>query len=148
MKKGISTSSALLVTAMMVTLSVGCGDGSAGDTGYIEAAQRQTTNGTCNAIVATAMGAAQQCFNSGCMPGGPACEEVTGALFGFFGNLDCATAFANDESNGLAGSASFQPAGPAAGTGKHIADVICAGVVQCGLCPVAPEGVCDPECEL
>ena len=137
----VLTGSALLAaTAFMIA---GCGEGSGDDIGSL--ALEQTTAGQCNQIVATALGAAQECLRVGCEPGDGACEEVSGAFSGFFGDDDCAAAFAAAELNGLPGNASFQPAGTPVG-GKHIPDVVCSGVVQCGLCPFAPPTLCETYC--
>lgn len=142
MKNCISASSALLVTAMMVTLSFGCGEGIEGETGSQSAA---LSKGQCNAIVARALRPAQQCFNVGCDEA--ACEKAGQAFFDFFGAPFCAEAFANGELNGLSGNASIQPSGPNADDPKHIGEVICSAVVQCGFCPVAvPSGVCVTIC--
>jgi hypothetical protein len=131
-----------LLAAAAVML-VGCGEGGGDETGSL--ALEQTTAGQCNSIVATALGSAQECLRVGCTPGDDACDAVTGAFMGFFGDPDCAAAFAAAELNGLPGNASFQPAGTPVG-GKHIPDIVCSGVVQCGLCPVAPSGLCETYC--
>ena len=148
MKRLVSGSSILLLTALMFTLSFGCGEGTEGDTGSAELAQSQTTNGTCNRTAARSMRAAQECVNSGCKPGSATCDDVAAAFTGFFGNPVCIAAFVNGESNGLVGNASIQPAGPDAGAGKHIGGVICDSVLQCGLCPFIPQEitVCGDEC--
>jgi hypothetical protein len=140
MKKCISASSALLVTAMMVTLSFGCGEGIEGDTGSQSA---ELTKGECNAIVARALGSAQECFRSGCDAVSDECDDVRGAFGGFFGNEDCLAAFDAGDLNGLPGNASQDPDTLEA---KHVGEVICSSVLQCGLCPVAPPTVCTDTC--
>ena len=144
MKNHISTSAALLAAAAV--MFVGCGEAGGGDTGSVALEQMQTTNGTCNATVARALRAAQECFKSGCEPGRAACDDVTAAGAGFFGNPVCATAFANGELDGLVGNASIQPAGPNEGAAKRIGVVICTSIAQCGLCPGIPEGTCVESC--
>jgi hypothetical protein len=106
----------------------------------------ETSPGQCNAIVATALSSAQQCYRSECAPGSAACDDVIGAFGAFFGDPVCAAAFAAGELNGLPENASIQPAGPNTGAAKHVGDVICSGVEQCELCPIAPEGVCTDAC--
>jgi hypothetical protein len=142
MKNCISASSALVVTTMMVTLSFGCGEGTDGDTGYAAPAQMQTTDGTCNAIVARVLGTAQQCNKFGCSL--DECAELSAAFVEFFvANPDCGVAVVADELNGLPGNASTQPGGPNAGQAKHIGEVICGAIEQCGLCgPSQDAGIC------
>ena len=144
MKKYISASSALLAAAAV--MFVGCGEAGGGDTGSVGLEQTQTTDGTCNAIVATALGAAQKCFRSECEPGDGACDDVTAAFTGFFGNPVCAAALGG--LNGLTGSAATHPApqGPNEGTSKHIGAVVCSSIAQCELCPGVPEGTCPESC--
>ena len=126
MKKCISASSALLVTAMMVTLSFGCGEGIEGDTGSQSA---QLTNGQCNAIVARSLGTAQQCNKFGC--GLEDCIELQDTFNEFFGS-GCGGPLGLGELNGLPGNASTQPGrGPNAGGPKHIAEVICGAIEEC-----------------
>jgi len=140
MKKYISASPAILVTAMMVTLSFGCGEGIEGETGSQSA---ELTTGECNAIVATNLSSAQRCARGTC--GVAECTNVAGAFVDFFiNNPECAGFFANGDVNGLPGNASIHPQ---TGEAKHIGDVICSAVVQCGLCPDAPPGVCTTDCE-
>ncbi len=139
MQKCISISSALLATAMMVTLSFGCGEGIEGETGSQSAGLNA---GECNAIVATNLQAAQRCARGEC--GDAECTDVGGAFFDFFvNNPECAGFFETGDVNGLPGNASIHPQ---TGEAKHIADVICSAVLQCGLCPGAPPGVCTADC--
>jgi len=156
MVRFLSASSALLVAAMVV-MFVGCGDAGGDDTGSLGLEQMQTTDGQCNKIIANGLRAAQECFRSGCTPtpDADACDDVTTAFTGFFGNGDCAVAFSNAEINGLPGNASIQPAqsnpgagGPIPGAGKHIGEVICGSVAQCGLCPFLPPEIvaCEEDC--
>jgi hypothetical protein len=131
MKKCISASSALFVTAMMVTLSFGCGEGTDGDTGYAGLTQSmETTDGTCNAIVARSLGTAQHCIEFGCSES--ECIELSDTFVEFFTTPGCAGALTDGELNGLPGNASTQPGGPNAGDPKHIAEVICGAIEACG----------------
>ena len=93
------------------------------------------------------LGAAQSCWNFGCLPEDLECAEVGAAFLGFFGDPACFEAFANGELNGLPENASIQPNGPNAGQGKHMGDVICTSVAQCGFCGAAASvGVCRAQC--
>ena len=145
MKKCISASSALLVTAMMVTLSFGCGEGIEGDTGSQSAQLRQ---GECNAIVAKSLRVAQKCFRSGCEEGSAECLEAGAVLSEFFGNQECAAAAVADELNGLpSGNPATMPEGSSRpGELKHIGVVICSAISDCGACPGLPEGFCPGIC--
>jgi len=103
--------------------------------------------GSCNRIVANALNAAQACFNFEC--GAQECAEVTAGLFGFFSAPACAEGFTNGELEGLTNSAAIQPDGPNAGAAKHLADVVCTAVADCGLCGVAVSvglGDCAGHC--
>lgn len=147
MKKCISASSALLVTAMMVTLSFGCGEGIEGDTGSQSTELRQ---GECNAIVARSLRTAQKCFRSGeCEPGTAECAEAGAVLMEFFGNQECAAAAVADELNGLpSGNPSTMPEGSSRpGELKHIGVVICSAILDCGACPALPPGFCPGICD-
>jgi hypothetical protein len=142
MTKDLSASFTLLVTALMVVLPFGCGE--AGDTGTGSTALEVTefNDGECNRIVARALGDAQQCTPEDC-----ACEEIEGAAIDFFGDQPffdgpCTAAFAAGELNGLVGNAATQPAGPNAGAGKNIANVVCTSVATCDLCASVPPGTC------
>jgi len=141
MKNFVSAGLTLVATTLMVTLSFGCGEGFEGETGSQSA---ELTKGECNAIVGTALGTAQECFRSGCGVLSQECDEVRGAFGAFFGNEDCFAAFVAGDLNGLPGNASIHPD---TGEGKHLGDVICSSVVQCGLCPAAPPTVCVDDCE-
>jgi hypothetical protein len=113
----------------------------------VSEADADDTAGTCNAIVATALGSAQTCENMSCMPGDAACMDITNGLFEFVTTPGCLVAFQNGELNGLPGNASNQPGGPDAGTFKHIADVVCGAIEDCGLCPAALMfGICGSLC--
>ena len=136
MKKCISASSALLVTAMTVTLSFGCGEGIEGDTGSQSA---QLTNGQCNAIVARSLGLSQQCNQFGCSA--DQCAELAATFNEFFDpDIDCAAALFAGELNGLGGSALRGPDGKP----KHIEEVICGAAEACDpTCPgVQSVGLC------
>ena len=113
----------------------------------VSSARADNAKGTCNAIVATALGSAQHCMSFGCWPGDAECSEVTNALLEFFATPGCAEAYANGEVNGLPGNAIIQPAGPNALGAKHMQDVICDSIVDCGLCPGAlAVGICPLYC--
>jgi hypothetical protein len=119
----------------------------AATTALISEADADNTGGVCNAIVATDLGAAQACENMSCMPGDDVCVDITNALIEFVTTPGCLGAFQNGELNGLPGNASTQPAGPNAGDTKHIQDVVCGAVEDCGLCPSAlVVGICGAAC--
>ena len=111
-------------------------------------AHADNARGSCNRIVANAMGAAQACWNFGCVPTDLECAEVGAALLGFFGAPGCGEGFASGELEGLTNSASARPAGaPNAGQAKHVQEVICTSVADCGFCgPAVALGVCGPFC--
>ena len=148
MKRLVSGSFILLITAVMLTLSFGCGEGTEGDTGYSAPEQMQTTDGTCNAIAARAMRTAQQCFRSGCEPGSAACDLALGVLTELFTDPYCGPAVLNDELNGLpSGNPADMPKGSARpGELKHIGAVLCSTISDCGACPVLPPGLCPGIC--
>jgi hypothetical protein len=81
-----------------------------------------------------------------------ACIEVGTAAFGFFGDgtTVCAEGFATGDLEGLTNSAALQPEGaPDAGVAKHIAEVVCNAIAECGLCiPGGPLGECAGFCPL
>ena len=79
MKILLSGSFIALVTALMVTLSFGCGEGIEGDTGSQSA---QLTKGQCNAIVARSLGLSQQCNQFGCSA--DQCVELQDTFNEFF----------------------------------------------------------------
>jgi hypothetical protein len=140
MKTLLSGNFILLATAMMVTLSFGCGEGIEGETGSQSA---ELSKGKCNAIIATNLSSAQRCARGQC--GGAECSDVVGAFVDFFfNNPECADFFGDGDLNGLPGNASVHPQ---TGEGKHIGDVVCGSVVQCGLCPQASAVVCGDACE-
>jgi hypothetical protein len=113
----------------------------------VSEADADDTAGTCNAIIATELGAGQVCENMSCMPGDAVCMDITNAFIEFVTTPGCLEAFYNGELNGLPGNASNQPGGPDAGDVKHIQDVICGAVEDCGLCPAALSlGLCGFTC--
>ncbi len=138
MTKLVSGRFALL--GMVVVFSFGCGEGIEGGTGSQSAALNM---GECNAIVATALSAAQRCARGDC--GAAECADVQGAFVDFFvANPECAGFYDTGDVNGLPGNASIHPQ---TGALKHIGDVICDSVRDCGLCPAAPPTVCTATCE-
>ena len=149
MKKCISASSALLAAAMMVTLSFGCGETGDTDSGYSGLTAEQSkgnSKGTCNSIVARSLGTAQQCNKFGCEQDGLECGELSDTFVEFFFSpANCGAALGMGELNGLPGNASTQPGrGPNAGGPKHIAEVICGAIEECGTCSDAQNigGIC------
>ena len=149
MKRLVSGSSILLVTALMFTLSFGCGEGTEGDTGYAELAQRQTTDGTCNAMVATVIGTAQKCFRSGeCGPGSAECNLALSVLGELFGDEYCGPLISEDALNGFpTGNPINMPDGSSQpGEAKHMQVVFCTVVSDCGACPALPAGFCADAC--
>lgn len=148
MKRLVSGSSMLLLTALMFTLSFGCGEGTEGDTGYAAPGQRQTTDGTCNAITARAMGTAQACFRSGCQPGSPECGVALSVLDELFNDPYCGPAILNDELNGFpTGNPITMPDGSSRpGESKHLQLVLCSAISDCGACPFLPPGFCPELC--
>ena len=114
---------------------------------FVSGAHADSTAGICNSIVANGLGGAQACENMSCMPGDDPCMDVTHAFIEFVTTEGCVEAFANGELNGLPGNASVQPGGPNTGGAKHIQDVICGAVDDCGLCPSALlVGICVLPC--
>ncbi|MGB8221145.1 MAG: hypothetical protein WCF10_01100 [Polyangiales bacterium] len=110
-------------------------------------AQADDSTSACNAIVGTVMGTAQYCWRNGCAPGGSECSEATNALLEFFATPGCAEAFANGDLNGLPGNASASQHGSKVGEPKHVQEVICGTLDDCGLCPAALAlGVCALLC--
>jgi len=154
MKKCISASSALLAAAMMITLSSGCGetgDSASGSSGLTAEQSKANSKGTCNSIVARSLGTAQQCnkFDCSSPPGeepSAECIELSDTFVDFFFSpADCGAALGMGELNGLPGNASTQPGnGPNAGGPKHIAEVICGAIEECGFCSDAQNlgGIC------
>jgi len=140
MKTFMTGGPAFFAAALAITLSFGCGEGIEGETGSQSA---ELNSGQCNAIVATDLRSAQRCARGEC--GVDECVAVGGAFVEFFIlNPECAGFFETGDVNGLPGNASIHPQ---TGEAKHIADVICSGVVACGLCPDAPPDVCTTACE-
>jgi hypothetical protein len=135
MKTFISTRPALFAAALVITLSFGCGDATEGEVGSSTLAL--ATAGECNAIVANSLRTAQQCQRISCEPGSDQCIEALDTLLEFVSTPGCLEAFGNEELNGLPGNASIQPAGPNLGAAKHISEVICGTVEDCGLCDAA-----------
>ena len=110
-------------------------------------ADAKNSNGTCNKIVATALGTAQECTRMSCEPGSAKCMDITNTFIEFVATEGCIAGFQNGELNGLPGNASIQPGGPKAGDTKHISDVICGSIEDCGLCPSALMlGICPTDC--
>ena len=108
-------------------------------------AKADTVEGQCNSIVAKALGAGQACWDSDCEV--DQCNQVGGALLEFFSDPACAEAYANGELDGLPGNAIIQPAGPDATGAKHLQDVICGSIVNCGFCAGAlAAGICPLYC--
>jgi len=104
-------------------------------------ARAESSRGTCNAIIANALGPAQQ-FASGIGDPVQQCTEVSGALLSFLNTPGCLDAFVAGDVKGLGGPASVQPAGPKAGTVKPISDTICGSLCGCGLFPFLPPQIC------
>ena len=139
---------------MMVTLSLGCGetaDSDSGSSGLTAEQSKANSKGTCNSIVARSLGTAQQCNKFGCSspPGeepSAECIELSDTFVEFFFSpADCGAALGMGELNGLPGNASTQPGnGPNAGGPKHIAEVICGAIEECGFCSDAQNlgGIC------
>ncbi len=101
-------------------------------------AHADNANGSCNRIVANAMGTSQVCWNFGCVPQDLECAEFTQAFVAFFGDQACAEGFATGDLQGVTNAAALMPDGSSDPGGvKHITEVVCNGVAQCGLCPVA-----------
>jgi hypothetical protein len=149
MKILLSGSFTLLVTALMVTLAFGCGEGTEGDTGSAELAQMETNDGTCNSIVARSLGTAQECFRSReCEPGSAECNEALGVLGELFGDDYCGPAILNDELNGFpTGNPIVMPDGSSLpGEPKHLQAVLCTAILDCGACAALPPGFCGGVC--
>lgn len=114
---------------------------------FVSNAQADNLEGECTSIVATALGSGQACYNFGCYPNDAECFDVGMALLEFFMDSACGQAFATGELNGLGGNAIVQPAGPDAGGTKHLQEVICSSIAQCGLCDAAnANGICPQYC--
>ena len=115
---------------------------------FVSKADAKNSKGTCNAIVATELGTAQECSRTmSCEPGTEQCIDITNALMEFVATPGCVEAFADGELNGLPGNASVQPGGPKAGDTKRIQRVICGAIKDCSLCPSALAlGICPTLC--
>ena len=115
---------------------------------FVSQADAKNSKGTCNAIVATELGTAQECSRTmSCAPGTDQCIDITNALMEFVATPGCIESFANGELNGLPGNASTQPGGPKAGDTKPIQRVICGAIKDCFLCPSALAlGICPTLC--
>jgi hypothetical protein len=113
----------------------------------VSSAFADNTAGICNSIVASGMQPAQVCENMSCMPGDEVCMDVTNVFIEFVTTPGCLTLFANGELKGLPGNASIQPGGPDEGGVKHVQDLICGAVSDCGLCESAiGVGICVLPC--
>ena len=114
---------------------------------FVSDAKAENSKGTCNAIVATALGSAQDCSRMSCEPGIPQCMDVTNAFVEFVATQGCVEAFQNDELNGLPGNASASSNGSKATEPKNIQFVVCTALKDCGLCPSALAlGICPTLC--
>ena len=101
-------------------------------------AQADSTTGTCNSTVATAMRAAQVCDNFGCFPDDLVCAEVGAAFLGFLGDPVCLGGFLNGDLHGVTTDAA---------DGKHVGGVICSALAQCDFCDAALAiGTCLDDC--
>ncbi len=135
---------AAIATALSLLLVLGCGEGVEGETGSVSLGQSDGTNtGECNRIVAGGMETAQICYRSGCELLGEECDGFRADFAQYFANADCATDFLAGEADGLAGNAALHPQ---TGEIKHIGEVICSAVVQCGLCNPEVPAVCGGPC--
>jgi hypothetical protein len=114
---------------------------------FVSGVLADSTAGICNSIVASGMRPAQACENMSCMPGDEVCMDVTNVFVEFVTTPGCLDSFANGELNGLPGNAAVQPGGPDTGGVKHIQEIICGAVSDCGLCPSAlGVGICVLPC--
>jgi hypothetical protein len=114
---------------------------------FVSSVHADSTAGICNSIVASGMRPAQACENMSCLPGDEVCMDVTNVFIEFVTTEGCLDAFANGELDGLPGNASIQPNGPDAGGVKHVQDIICGAVSDCGLCESAlGVGICVLPC--
>jgi hypothetical protein len=115
---------------------------------FVTDVKADNSAGVCNSIVASGMRGAQTCENMSCAPGDDACMDVTNVFIEFVTTDGCVDLFANGELKGLPGNASIQPNGPNAGGAKHVQELICGAVRDCGLCPSALLfGICVLPCE-
>lgn len=114
---------------------------------FVSSALADNTKGICNSIVASGMRPAQVCENMSCMPGDEVCMDVTNVFIEFVTTPGCLPLFAAGELKGLPGNASIQPGGPDVGGVKHVQDLICGAVSDCGLCESAlGVGICVVPC--
>jgi hypothetical protein len=114
---------------------------------FVSDGHADNAKGTCNAIVATELGTAQECSRMSCEPGSAQCMDITNTFVEFVATEGCVEAFQNGELNGLPGNASIQPSGPDAGAVKNVNEVICNAIASCGLCPSALAlGICPTLC--
>ena len=130
MKILLSGSFTLLVTALMVTLSFGCGEGV--ETGSQSA---ELTNGQCNAIVARTLGLSQRCNQSDCSL--EECAELQATFDEWVPN--CVADFVAGELDGLTGSAlgTSDDPGPIQEVlwgANEACDPACPGLRSLGLC--------------
>ena len=99
-------------------------------------AHAENANGTCNRIVANAINTSQVCFNFECSA--EECAEFGAAFSAFFGAPACAMGFVDGTLEGLTNSAALMPDGSSdPGAVKHLAEVVCTAVADCGLCTAA-----------
>jgi hypothetical protein len=114
---------------------------------FVSDVKADNVEGECSRLIATATGSGQACYNFGCVPTDAECVDVGSALLQFFGSPECADAYNDGELNGLGGNAIIQPAGPNAGGTKHIQEVICTSIAECGFCAAAlAYGICPLYC--
>jgi hypothetical protein len=149
MKRLVSGSSILPLTALMFTLSFGCGETTEGDTGYAELAELQTTDGTCNAMVAKVIGTAQKCFRSRkCEFGSAECNLALSVLDELFNDPHCGPAILDDALNGFpTGNPISMPDGSSRpGEPKHMQVVFCSAISDCGACGALPPDFCPGIC--
>ncbi len=112
---------------------------------FVSEVDADNAKGTCNSIVASALGSAQACADMSCEP--DQCLDVTNAFVEFVATPGCLEAFQEGELDGLSGAASVQPNGPNAGGAKNIQFVVCGALDTCGLCPSALAlGICPTLC--
>lgn len=112
---------------------------------FVSDVEAKSATGTCNHIIATALGSAQACADMSCEP--TQCLDVTNAFVEFVATPGCLVAFQDGDLKGLSGPASVQPNGPNADRIKNIQAVVCGSLDTCGLCPSALAlGICPNVC--
>jgi hypothetical protein len=112
---------------------------------FVSDVEAKSVTGTCNQIIASALGSAQACADMSCEP--TQCLDVTNAFVEFVATEGCLVAFQNGELKGLSGPASVQPSGPNTARIKNIQSVVCGSLDTCGLCPSALVlGICPNFC--